>query len=555
MKLKILFFYLLCLSNIVFSQTIIDADNPSIVYSGRIDYSNPKQIQFGYSGVRIRTLFEGTSIQLKITSPENTNYLYVFVDSVLMNKIEVKSSTSTIPVIQGLEDKTHSIEVIKITESGQGKCVFSGFVLDDSKNLVSGIVPETRKINFIGNSITCGYGIEVLDRNLHFAANTENSYDAYAAITARSLNADYQIVSRSGIGIYRNYGDPTTGNATNSCMYNIYNRILYNQVNPKYDFSFQPDVICINLGTNDFSENKGDATLYTAQYYKFIDTIRLYNPNAKIVLLCGPMLNTSQIKTILQDIVQTYNTAGDNNISTFELSAQGALGYGADWHPTKAQARKNAAELIAYLSTLMSWDAYPIIQTITTTSTGKIIQIACNENINFTTAPLNDFSVYINKQKVEIDSVQKVANQEKAIKIYLHLPLYFDDSIYINYHGNSIENTNGLQLQNIEKLQIVNTSKATPGQNIEKTPIAFKMYPNPTKNEDVQIIIESNNVKLKHISMYSEDGKLLLNDSFTGSKYVISNSIFNQSSSKYIVQISGKENNVEYGSSAVIIRK
>jgi lysophospholipase L1-like esterase len=554
MKLKILFFYLLCLSNIVFSQTIIDADNPAIVYSGRIDYSNPKQIQFGYSGVRIRTLFEGTSIQLKITSPENTNYLYVFVDSVLMNKIEVKSSTSTIPVIQGLEDKTHSIEVIKITESGQGKCVFSGFILDDNKNLVSGIVPETRKINFIGNSITCGYGIEVLDRNLHFAANTENFYDAYAAITARSLNADYQIVSRSGIGVYRNYGDPTTGNITNSCMYDIYDRILYNQINPKYDFSFQPDVICINLGTNDFSESKCDETLFTAQYYKFIDTIRLYNPNAKIVLLCGPMLNTSQIKTILQGIVQTYNTAGDNNISTFELSAQGSLGYGADWHPTKAQARKNASELIAYLSNLMTWDAYPIIQTTAISNDGKLIQIGCNENISFSTDPITDFTLTINNQNVVIDSIKMVSGQDKLFKIYPHTPIYKLDSISINYRGNSIENTNGLKLQYIQKMQVVNTVTIT-NTGLNKVPIAFKIYPNPAKNEDVQIVIESNNVKLKHISMYSEDGKLLLNDTFTGSKYVISNSIFNQSSSKYIVQISGKENNIEYGSSAVIIRK
>lgn len=554
MKLKILFFYLLCLSNLVFSQTIIDADNPAIVYSGRIDYTNPKQIQFGYSGVRIRTLFEGTSIQLKITSPENLNYLYVFVDSVLMNKIAVTASSSTIPVIQGLEDKTHSIEVIKITESGQGKCVFSGFVLDDSKTLVSGIVPETRKINFIGNSITCGYGIEVLDRNLHFAANTENSYDAYAAITARSLQADYQIVSRSGIGIYRNYGDPTTGNASNTCMYNIYDRILYNQANPKYDFSFQPDVICINLGTNDFSENKGDATLFTDQYYKFIDTIRLYNPNAKIVLLCGPMLNTSQIKTILQGIVQTYNTAGDNNISTFELSAQGSLGYGADWHPTKAQARKNAAELIAYLSTLMSWDTYPIIQTTAISNDGKLIQIGCNENISFSTDPINDFTVTINNQNVVIDSIKMVSGQDKLFKIYPHTPIYKLDSISISYRGNSIENTNGLQLQRIEKMQVVNTVTIT-NTGLKKEPIAFKMYPNPTKNEDVQIVIESNNVKIKHISIYSEDGKLLFNNSFTGSKYIISNSIFNQSNSKYIVQISGKENNVEYGSSAVIIKK
>jgi hypothetical protein len=42
-------------------------------------------------------------------------------------------------------------------------------------------------------------------------------------------------------------------------------------------------------------------------------------------------------------------------VHLLELSPQGSLGYGADWHPSKAQAQRNAAELTAYLRELMDW--------------------------------------------------------------------------------------------------------------------------------------------------------------------------------------------------------
>jgi len=347
-------FMLLFLCNCSISQTIIDADNPAIVYSGRIDFSNKKAPCFGYSGVRIRTKFTGKSIKAKLASPQNINYFYVIIDSILQPKILVDQRTSEVVLAQNLKDTIHELELLKITECSQGKCIFKGFELDENKKLLKGIVPETRKIHFIGNSITCGYGIEVLDSSLHFDPATENFYDAYAAITARKLKSDYNIVARSGIGIYRNYGAPKTGSTDN--MFNIYTQILHDSISPKWNMSlFQPQVVCLNLGTNDFSEQKGDATIFTTQYNTFVDSLRSYYPNSKLVLLMGPMYNAREYKEILQGVVKKHELAGDRNISMFEMSAQGELRFGADWHPSRAQARKNAAELTEYLRSITGW--------------------------------------------------------------------------------------------------------------------------------------------------------------------------------------------------------
>jgi len=458
LKSSILTTFLIIVScSLSFSQTIIEADNSAIIYSGRIDFTNPKAPEFGYSGVKIRTKFEGTSLKAKITSPEMVNYFYVLIDSILQPKVLVSTTTTQIDIAKNLKDTIHSLELIKITESGQGKCAFQGLILDAGKNIVGGIVPENRKIHFIGNSITCGYGIEVLDRNLPFNPATENFYDGYAAITARSLQADYNIVSRSGIGLYRNYGDVSTGSALN--MYAIYDRIFYDKTTPKWNFSqYHPDVVCINLGTNDFSTNLGDVTLFTNQYNKFVDTLRLKYPNAKLVLLMGPMItNISTVKEILQLVVKTHVDAGDNNISMFEMSAQGSLGYGADWHPSRAQARKNAGELIEYLSGLTGWSSAPILQSATTTNSGTSIDLVFNDTISFSSKIATDIHFYADSISQTIDSIKAINGQPKSIRLYLKSRLKQTQKLWLQYHGNSIENNKNSKLQGFDNLLVTNS--------------------------------------------------------------------------------------------------
>ncbi len=50
----------------------------------------------------------------------------------------------------------------------------------------------------IGDSISCGYGNEGKSQNEHFSPDTENARDAYGAIAARRLGADYACVAWSG---------------------------------------------------------------------------------------------------------------------------------------------------------------------------------------------------------------------------------------------------------------------------------------------------------------------------------------------------------------------
>ena len=87
--------------------------------------------------------------------------------------------------------------------------------------------------------------------------------------------------------------------------------------------------------------------------------INKINPNAKIVFLCGSMLGGKELdicRQLLDEVAENAHRNGDDRVYRFDFSrSDGSLMYGADWHPSIWQHEKMAAELTAYLRTLMQW--------------------------------------------------------------------------------------------------------------------------------------------------------------------------------------------------------
>jgi lysophospholipase L1-like esterase len=106
----------------------------------------------------------------------------------------------------------------------------------------------------------------------------------------------------------------------------VYNRALTNDATPLWDFRVQPQVVLINLGTNDISNNKGDPGMpFRDAYLAFVGTVRSRYPNALIVCLIGPLLSGTDltaIQTHIRSVVSTRNAAGDANIEYFAGIAQ-----------------------------------------------------------------------------------------------------------------------------------------------------------------------------------------------------------------------------------------
>jgi hypothetical protein len=248
MKLKISVLFLILFTAIYSCKGPIHANNPYIEYTGRIDFSKPSAPAFSYSGVSIRACFTGSSISVILDEELGLNYYNIILDGTVIQRLKPDKGKKTYPVATGLKDTIHEIEIFRLTEQMFGKTIFNGFILSKRSSLVKISEQRTKLIEFIGNSITCGYGNEGKLGGT-FGPETENHYMTYAAITSRSFNARHLAVCKSGIGIYRNYNGPPTGNE--DCMPNFYSRIFLYDEFPKYNFRQKPDLICIDLGTNE----------------------------------------------------------------------------------------------------------------------------------------------------------------------------------------------------------------------------------------------------------------------------------------------------------------
>ena len=348
--------------------SVISPSDKFIQYTGRISFTNPERPAWNYPGIQIVASFEGTSLRM-ICKPQS-GYFVAQIDQAEPFKVAFRGERDSVVTLAiALPDGVHTVRLMYAIEGYEFFPEFWGFVLDKGKKLVETPALPSRKIEFIGNSITCGYGNEGLKKEEGFDYATENHYYSYASITARALDAQHWVVARSGIGAYRNYGEAKTG-SPRSCMPVQYEYTGYaldlklreeaTFLREKWDFSrYQPDVICINLGTNDLSTNNYDLSLLKQGYQKLLKQVRNHNPKAKIVFLTGTMLYNQELKEarqLLDEITAEAHQAGDKEVYRFDMAPiSGEEFYGNDYHPNIYEDEKMAVELTAYLRSLMNW--------------------------------------------------------------------------------------------------------------------------------------------------------------------------------------------------------
>lgn len=352
----ILCFGLYISANAQEDKTFIAPSDANIVYMGRISTTQPGSVRFTYPGVSIMANFEGTSLQMAVK--KNSGGFMVEIDNFPAYRIDFGENDSIKTLAEGLPQGIHSARIMYVIEGYELKPAFRGFYLDKGCQLAQAPVLPQRRIEFIGNSITCGYGVESEDPSDPFSYETENHYYTYAAQTARLLNAQHLVVARSGIGIYRNYGAPKSG--SRDCMPAMYEQTLFMDSTETWNHAlYTPDVVCLNLGTNDMSLDNYDANLLEEGYRKFVKHLRTTYPKAQIVLLTGPLMNGKPleiVKIALDKIADEHHRQGDTKVYRFDFSPQtGSLAIGASWHPSLRQHMKMASELTPFIQKITGW--------------------------------------------------------------------------------------------------------------------------------------------------------------------------------------------------------
>jgi lysophospholipase L1-like esterase len=289
---------------------------------------------------------------------EHHNYAVVEIDGKYEGRHTIK--TSDTPLSFKLEsDKEHTVTVYKATEAANGKVLFLGADVVMKKPKVQ----PKKTIEFIGDSITCGMGNDYAAIPCDTAEwyDQHNAYYAYGPIASRELGTDFLLNSVSGIGMYRNWNDEHQQEAI---MPDVYENLYLNKDNSKkYGFGFNPDVTCIALGTNDFSDGDGkkerlafNEDKYVANYIAFVKTVYKHSPNTQIVLLNSPMVNGAKNDTFIQCLNRVKESfAADKAhrpIQVFTFTA--VTPHGCGYHPDIDDHKKMADQLAPFLKTLLN---------------------------------------------------------------------------------------------------------------------------------------------------------------------------------------------------------
>ncbi len=315
-------------------------------------------LHFNWSNSGFQFTFTGTTVSALLSANNSVSsgtYINVFVDDNEPVTIALPNrQNNTVVLAEGLENKTHKIRVVKRSENVWGGTVCVNHLLIDG---VMGTPPQnaTRKIEVIGDSITCGYGNLVTADTAAggYHAKEEDGTNTYATLAASYFGADCQVIARSSLG----FSCDSSGNK-NLLMSKIYPYTDYlsggGDQSPAWDFNTNPsDVVILALGTNDTANP--DSADYEAKAREMLSLVREKNPNAHIIWAYGMM--TGSRSTALQQVVQEANDNGDTKVYYHGLTLQKNIenGIGGGGHPSMASHVYNSKTLAALIAQVTGW--------------------------------------------------------------------------------------------------------------------------------------------------------------------------------------------------------
>lgn len=318
------------------------AENVKLI--GRTAYQNDALL-IPWSAGGVEFTVEGSdSVRFHLKKGQQTRL------AVLVNdKLVVKGYTSTkatAPVVDvPLEEGVNKVKLIKLSESANSVLQLDSIEVQEGAT-VAPTEAKDLSIEFIGDSITCGYGVDGTSSE-SFSVKNENAAKTYAYVMADLLDADYSFVSVSGTGVKSGYATSDEPNETLLAP-NYYDNLCFtwewiDGANPgeqAWDFSnYQPDLVIVNLGTNDSSWTKGDGykiANFQQAYDDFLRHIREKNPNADIVCVLGMM--GQDLCDAEEEVVEVVSRdLNDDRIFFISLPVQNTEedGVGVDWHPSE----------------------------------------------------------------------------------------------------------------------------------------------------------------------------------------------------------------------------
>ena len=335
-----------------------------------------------WTGSAIELNIKGSElwIEVEVTYDTYESWISVLINSAMTSRQMLTSGRYWVCIFRGMNENTvKNVRIVKDVQAmneDPGSCLQIHNVKFDGESLP--IEDKPYKIEFIGDSITSGEGLIGAKQEEDWIPMWFSAVNNYAKMTADALNADYRIVSESGWGVLTGWD-----NNPNNSIPKYYEKIcgiLTGEKNKSLgaleenDFiSWQPDVIVVNLATNDASAfdtpewenpvtgevykqrrnpdgsyNKEDIKCFEENVENFLSKLRKFNQKAQIIWVYG-MLGMPLMPSIYHAVAKYISLTRDNKVSVFQLPNTTAETVGSRCHPGILSHEKAAMELSAYI--------------------------------------------------------------------------------------------------------------------------------------------------------------------------------------------------------------
>ena len=314
----------------------LEAHTDDIKISGRsMELSEGVACDFAASGIEFNALVAG---DVKITAEcSATTYYTVYVDGIRQARLRMNAGTGEYVIAKDLDAGKHNIKLVKQTHVGLS--ISTLLSLNMKGELIDAPKDKELLIEFVGDSITCGYGVvnyPTAGVKSYNTADYADASQAYAYKTSELLDADSSMISVSGWTLIS--GD-------SSVPEKVYNYTSYRRsTTDVYTPSRAADVVVINLGTNDIGRDDY-AEKFIPEAKAFVSAVREKNPDALIVFAYGMMMSGETLKDFEADVQTIVRELGASDAGVFavKLPTNQAAGNG---HPS-IDGHTEAAKMLA----------------------------------------------------------------------------------------------------------------------------------------------------------------------------------------------------------------
>lgn len=309
--------------------------------------------KMGWPGSGVSLRFEGKA--LSVTLSDGGEGIMDLSVNGEMSALELEPGTNSYTLVDSRAPQTFDVELTRRTEV-YDTGLFTIESVEADGPILSGVAAE-RKMLFLGDSITAGFGLRGDTKECAYMPETNAPLQSYASLTADQFGAEAQLIAISGRGVVHNWDAnpaPVIPSQVDSA--------LPDNGGQWDDTLFSPDVIVTALGTNDWSVINPGPEKFRLGYKDMLADLRTQFPDAHIVTVNGPLLEGEKLNSVREGIDWAIKELRDLNISTVDVSlSETGLKWSCLYHPGRDSMKKMANQLGAHIAAQTNW-SYPAIE-------------------------------------------------------------------------------------------------------------------------------------------------------------------------------------------------